>query len=64
VGFPFADEVEYMHLNPLHKGRVKRPHDGWWPSYNNSALGKATVLTGTLQRYCRSERSNSKSVRI
>jgi hypothetical protein len=32
-----------MHLNPLKKGRVKRPEDGRWSSYNNFAFEKATV---------------------
>ncbi len=43
VGFPFDDELEYMNLNPVRKGLVKRPEDGQWPSYNNFALEKATV---------------------
>jgi hypothetical protein len=39
----FNERLEYMHLNAVRKGLVKRP-EGWgWSSYNNSALDKPTV---------------------
>jgi hypothetical protein len=34
----FNERLLYMHLNPVHKGLVKRPEDWRWSSYNNFAL--------------------------
>ena len=49
MGFSCDDELEYMNLNPVRKGLVKRPEDGQWPSYNNFALEKATVAACPIQ---------------
>ena len=45
----FNDRRQYMHLNPVRKGWVKRPQDWRWSSYNNFALDKATVAGCPLQ---------------
>jgi REP element-mobilizing transposase RayT len=37
------ERLDYMHLNPVRKGLVKKPEDWRWSSYNNFALDKATV---------------------
>ena len=42
-GKEFNDRLAYMHLNPVRKGLAQRPEDWRWSSYNNFALGKATV---------------------
>jgi hypothetical protein len=49
VGFPFDDENEYMQMNPLRKGRVKRREDGQRSSYKNFALNMATVAACPIQ---------------
>ena len=45
----FNERLEYMHLNPVNKGLVKRPEDWRWSSYNNFALDKATVAACPIQ---------------
>ena len=45
----FNERLEYMHLNPVKKGLVKRPEDWRWSSYNNFALEKATVAACPIQ---------------
>jgi REP element-mobilizing transposase RayT len=34
----FKEGLDYMHMNPVGKGLVKRPEDWRWSSYNNFAL--------------------------
>ena len=48
-GREFQEHLECMHLNPLRKGRVKRPEDWRWSSYNNYSLGHATVVARPIQ---------------
>ena len=48
-GREFNERLEYMHLNPVKKGLVKRPEDWRWSSYNNFALEKATVAACPIQ---------------
>ena len=43
------ERLDYMHLNPVRKGLVKRPEDWRWSSYNNFALDKATVAACPIQ---------------
>jgi len=45
----FKERLEYMHLNPVRKGLVKRPEDWRWSSYSNFALDKATVAACPIQ---------------
>jgi REP element-mobilizing transposase RayT len=45
----FNERLEYMHLNPVKKGLVKRPEEWRWSSYNNFALEKATVAACPIQ---------------
>jgi putative transposase len=45
----FKERLEYMHLNPVRKGLVKRPEDWRWSSYSNFALDKATVVACPIQ---------------
>jgi REP element-mobilizing transposase RayT len=45
----FNGRLEYMHLNPVKKGLVKRPEDWRWSSYNNFALEKAMVAACPIQ---------------
>ena len=45
----FKDRLEYMHMNPVRRGLVKRPEDWRWSSYNNFALDKATVAACPIQ---------------
>lgn len=45
----FNARLEYMHMNPVRKGLVKRPQDWRWSSYNNFALDKATVAACPIQ---------------
>jgi REP element-mobilizing transposase RayT len=45
----FKERLEYMHMNPVRKGLVKRPEDWRWSSYNNFALDKATVAACPIQ---------------
>ena len=45
----FNERLEYVHLNPVKKGLVKRREDGRWSSYNNFALDKATVAARPIQ---------------
>jgi hypothetical protein len=41
--------LEYLHMNPVCGGLVKRPEDWRWSSYNNFALDKATVAACPIQ---------------
>ena len=45
----FSDRLEYMHLNPVKKGLVKRPEEWRWSSSNNFALDKTTVAACPIQ---------------
>ena len=45
----FAERLEYMHLNPVKKGLVKREEDWRWSSYNNFALDKTTAAACPIQ---------------
>ena len=45
----FGERPNYMHLNPVRKGVVKRPEDWRWSSYNNFALEHATVDNCPIQ---------------
>ena len=45
----FHQRLEYMHMNPVRKGRVKRPEDWQWATYNNFARDKATVAACPIQ---------------
>ena len=45
----FNERLECMHLNPVRKGLVKRPEDWRWPSYQNFALDKATIVACPIQ---------------
>ena len=45
----FGERLDYMHLNPVKKGLVKRPEEWRWSSYNNFALDKATVAACPIQ---------------
>jgi hypothetical protein len=45
----FHERLEYMQLNPVKKGLVKRREDGRWSSYNNFALVKATLAACPTQ---------------
>jgi REP element-mobilizing transposase RayT len=45
----FKARLEYMHMNPVRKGLVKRPKDWRWSSYNNFARDKATVAASPIQ---------------
>ena len=48
----FNERLEYMHLNPVRQGLVKRPEDRRWSSYNNLAMERATVAACPLQIDC------------
>lgn len=39
----FRERLDYMHLNPVRKGFVKRPEEWPWSSYNNFALHKGQI---------------------
>ena len=39
----YRERLDYMHLNPVRRGLVKRPEDWRWSSYNNFSLDKAVV---------------------
>jgi hypothetical protein len=43
------ERLDYMHLNPVKKGLVRRREDGRWSSYNNFDLDKATVAACPIQ---------------
>ena len=45
----FRERLDYMHLNPVRKGLVRRPEDWRWSSYNNFALDQATVEACPIQ---------------
>jgi len=45
----FNERLEYMHLNPVKKGLVKRPGDWRCSSYDNFALDEATVAACPIQ---------------
>jgi putative transposase len=39
----FGDRLDYMHLNPVQKGLVRRPEDWRWSSYNNYGIDPEAV---------------------
>jgi putative transposase len=45
----FRARLDYMHLNPVRKGLVKRPEEWRWSSYNNFALDKEQVARSPMQ---------------
>ena len=45
----FNERLEYMHLNPVRKGLVKRPEDWRWSSYNNFALDEAKLAACPIE---------------
>ena len=45
----FNERLDYLHLNPVKKGLVKRREDWRWSSHNNLALDKATVAACPIQ---------------
>ncbi len=45
----FRERLDYMHMNPVRRGLVKRPQDGRWSSYNNVSLDKAAVAACPIQ---------------
>ena len=45
----FQARLEYMHLDPVRKGLVKRPEDWRWSSYHNFALEKTAVAACPIQ---------------
>ena len=45
----FTARLEYLHLNPVRKGLVKRPEDWRWSSYNNFALDGNVVGSCPIQ---------------
>ena len=44
-----GERLDYMHLNPVRRGLVKRPEDWRWSNCNNFALDKATVAGCPIQ---------------
>ena len=48
----FRERLEYMHLNPVRKGLVKRPEDWRWSSYNNFALDEAKLAACPIEIDC------------
>ena len=44
-----ANQLDYMHLNPVRKGLVARPEDWRWSSYNNYSLEKSRVAECPVQ---------------
>ena len=57
--------MEYMHMNPVRRGLVKRPEEWRWSSYSHFALEKASVAARPIQIECpwRSETGVRKAVR-
>ncbi len=45
----FGERLDYMHLNPVKKGLVKRPEAWRWSSYSNFALEKSAIESCPLQ---------------
>ena len=43
-----GERLDYMPMNPVRKGLVRRPEDWRWSSYNNFALDKAVVAACPL----------------
>ena len=39
----FAERLDYLRMNPVCRGLVKRPEDWRWSSYNDFSLDKAVV---------------------
>ena len=39
----FRERLDYMHLNPVRKGLVRRAQDWSWSSYNNYGLDKEKI---------------------
>ena len=48
----FQERLDYMHLNPVRRGLVKRPEDWRWSSYQNFALDKVTIAACPIQIDC------------
>jgi putative transposase len=48
-GKEFGERLEYMHLNPVRKGLLRRPGERRWSSYNNFALDENSVAGCPLQ---------------
>jgi len=44
-----SERLDYMHLNPVRRGLVRRPEDWRWSSYHNFALDKAAVAACPIQ---------------
>ena len=44
-----GERLNYMHMNPVRKGLVKRPEDWPWSSFNNFALDHAAVAACPIQ---------------
>ena len=45
----FRERLDYMHLNPVRKGLVKKAQDWLWSSYNNFSLDKQQVKGCPIQ---------------
>ncbi len=45
----FRERLDYMHLNPVRKGFVRRPQDWPWSSYNNFGLDKEKIKLCPMQ---------------
>ncbi len=41
--------MEWLHMNPVLKGRVKQPENGQWSGYHNFTLRMATVTACPIQ---------------
>jgi hypothetical protein len=44
-----GERLEYMHLNPVRRGLVRKPEQWRWSSYNNFSLDQATVRACAIQ---------------
>ncbi len=45
----FSERLDYMHLNPVRKGWVKRAEEWRWSSYNNFSLDRVSVRSCPIQ---------------
>jgi len=45
----FHERMDYMHLNPVRKGLVRRPEDWPWSSYNNFGLDNEKIKHCPMQ---------------
>ena len=48
----FTERLEYMHLNPVTKGLVRRPEDWKWSSYGNYAVDRSRLAGCQIQIDC------------